>query len=103
MNKLSLSASRQRLVEKMQHINFGRIEHLTVIDGEPFWETGPPRIVQSILIGKDSKPSQQCDQLDFNLKKQIIELFEFFDQERDLRIDRIDVQNGLPVRVLIAT
>ena len=99
--KKLLSPARQQLVELMQEVNFGRIEDLEVRDGEPVVATGP-RIVRDIVFGKDNAPHRARRWGDFTLKEQVIEMFDVFDQERSLRVERLVVQNGLPVRMTVA-
>ena len=98
--KKMLSPARQRLVELMQEINFGRIEDLDVRDGEPV-VVPAPRVVRDIVFGKDNAPNKARCWRDFALKDQVIEMFDFFDQERSLRVERLVVQNGLPLRMTV--
>jgi hypothetical protein len=39
---------------------------------------------------------------DFALRSEVVELLALFDLERDLDIESIEVQHGLPVRVAVA-
>ena len=99
--KQSISSARQRLLELMQELRFGQIEGLDVRDGEPVLEPGP-RVVRDIVFGKDNAPHQALGQRDFILRFQVIELFDFFDQERSFQVERLVVNNGLPVRMTVA-
>ena len=99
--KKVLSPARQQLVEMMQEVNFGRIENLEVRDGEPVVAPGP-RVLRDVVFGKDNAPNRARRWRDFALKEQVIELFDLFDRERSLRVERLVVQNGLPVRMTVA-
>jgi len=96
--KASLSCARRRLVELMQQINHGRIQELTVSDGDPVLEP-TPEILRIYLFGKDNGPNAALSSEDFVLKKNVTEMFEFFDQEQSFVIDELVIANGLPVRM----
>ena len=99
--KSDLSAARRRLVETMQAIGFGRIEGFLVRDAEPVWSPAP-RIVRHVRLGTGdgASPSRPGD---FSHRTEIVELLALFERERDLHVESIEVQYGLPVRVAVAT
>ncbi len=99
--KRTLTPARQRLVELMQEVNFGRIEALHIRDGEPVFEP-PPRVLRDFLFGKTNAANPARGKDDFALKEQLIELFDLFDRERTLTVESLVVQNGLPVRMTVA-
>ncbi|MBK8482311.1 MAG: hypothetical protein IPL40_14300 [Proteobacteria bacterium] len=99
--KRALSPARQQLVVLMQEVNFGRIEGLPVIEGEPVLEP-PPRVLRDFLLGKTNAPHAARSRDDFALKEQVIELFDLFDRERSVTVESLVVQNGLPVRMTVA-
>ena len=101
LTKTSLSPARQRLVELMQEINFGRIEALDVRAGEPVLEPAP-RVLRDFLLGKSNAPHRVRVRDDFVLKTEVIELFDLFDRERSATVESLVVQNGLPVRMTVA-
>lgn len=98
--KKSLSLGRMRFVERMQHLNFGAIENLAIIDGEPALDSHP-RLVRELKFGGDSGPRPESSLDDFTLKSQVAELFAYFDDIGNGVIDRIEVKNGLPFRMLV--
>lgn len=100
LTKAGLSAPRQRLVEAMQRIAFGRIEQLHVRNGDPVFEP-PPRIVQEIKIGADGEPEPGSLTSDFALKKHVVELFQHLAQVRNGKIEAIEVKHGLPFRIIL--
>jgi len=101
VNRLSLTPSRQRLVDLMHEIGFGRIENFTVVNGDPLWEP-IPCVVKNILLGKSTETVSRPQRSDYALKQRLIDLFALFDQEQNLEVLRIDIQHGLPLRLLIS-
>ena len=101
VTKAALTPARQRLVEVMQEIRYGRLEGLAVRDGEPVFEP-PPCAVRQIVFGKDNGPRTARKQDGFALKQSVAELFEVFDRERSLSIQELVINDGLPVRMTVA-
>ncbi len=56
-----ITPAQRRLVELMLELNFGQIEILRVIDGEPCFDP-PPRIVREFVFGKDNVPGPDSNQ-----------------------------------------
>jgi hypothetical protein len=100
--KSALSPARRRLVELLQTISFGRVERLVVRCGEPDW-SAPPRILRDIRIGKACAPHAMRSEEDFALRGEVTELFALFDREGSLDVEVLEVQHGLPHRVVVAT
>lgn len=100
IKKASLSPGRQRLIEMMQQLNFGRIEDLEVRAGEPLFSPAP-RVVQDIKIGAENGPRPESAFPDFFLKNQVIELFQHFDRMGDATVACIDVKHGLPFKLVV--
>lgn len=96
----TLSPARQHLVHTLQWLNFGKIEQLSVRDGEPTCTDGL-RIVREVKFGGENGPRPEAALDDFLLKAQVVELFEYFDRVRDCDIDVLDVKHGLPFRMLV--
>jgi hypothetical protein len=99
--KRSLSPARRQLVEVMQEIQFGSIEGLQIINGEPV-PNSRFRVLREIVFGKENAPNQVHGRDDFALKAQHIELFDLLDRKRSTTVERLVVQNGLPVRMTVA-
>src|SRR5262245_29359127 len=78
-SKARLTAGRSELVELMQVINFGRVEGLTIRDGEPILDP-LPRIVREVKFGGDNGPRPELGSNDFALKSQVVELFRHLDE-----------------------
>lgn len=100
--KQSLSPARRRLVELMQELNFGHIDGLQVEQGEPVLKP-EPNILRDVVFGKENAPNPARGKEDFTLKNQHVELFALFDRERSVTIESLVVQNGLPVRMTVAS
>lgn len=98
--KGDLSPGRTRLVELMQEINFGRIEGLRIVDGEP--EATPTRIVREVKFGGENGTRPERDVPDFALKAQVVELLRSLDAIGDGTVDLIEIKHGLPFRMLVA-
>jgi hypothetical protein len=99
-SKSSLSPAQRRLVELMQDLNFGRIERLEVLDGQPVFDP-PPRIVREIKFGAQNGPRSEAALRDFVLKAQLVEFFAWLDTLGDGVIERLEVQHGLPFRIVV--
>jgi len=99
--KNSITPPKQRLIELMQRINYGRIEGLQVRDGEPVFDP-MPTVLRLFLFGKDNRPNGSRVNDRFTLKKKVVELFEIFDRERSLSIQELMIDDGLPVRMIVA-
>jgi hypothetical protein len=99
--KASLSPARGRLLEIMQRLNFGRIEHLVIEDGEPV--LAPlPRLVREAKFGGDNGPRPELGARNFLLKTQLVELFRYLDTTRDVTIELLEIKHGLPFKMEVA-
>jgi hypothetical protein len=100
MTKRSLSPQRQRLVELLQKINFGRIQWLKFEGGEPVFDP-PPRTILEVKFGGESGPRPELSIEDFLLKTQVVELFEHFDRIQSGSIHELEVKHGMPFRMTL--
>ena len=98
--KGSLSAPRKRLLEIMQKTNFGRIESLQVIGGEPVFNP-PPRVVKDVKLGADNDVRPEVTNPDFLLKREHIELFGSLTAIANGTIDEIEIKHGLPFKLVV--
>lgn len=96
ITKSSLTPALARFVELMQVLNFGRVETVTVRDGQPVFDP-PPLVIQKIKLGADNGPRAEIDYTDFRLKGGVVELLEVMARLGNGRIRSIEVRNGLPV------
>jgi hypothetical protein len=95
VTKRSLSPKRQRLVEVMQSVGFGRIEHLSVRSGEPTFEPRPT-VIRHIKLGADSALRPETALNDFQLKGEVREMFEHLTRIGNGSVRCIEVKYGLP-------
>lgn len=95
----NLSPAYQSLVQAVQGLNFGRIECLTIRNGEPCYEQ-PPHIVEEIKLA--SKLDRQADpsETGFTLKNEFAVLFAHLRHLRDGVVD-IEVRHSVPFRLII--
>ena len=98
--KASLSPVRRRLLKLFQQLNFGRLESLVIRNGEPVLDPLPRRQFEIKFAGENG-PRPELDVADFLLKRQVVELFEFFDQLLDGVIDVLEIKHGLPFRMIV--
>ena len=98
--KSCLSDAQVRLIELMQRINYGRIEGLSVCDGQPIMDP-PPRVIREIKFGGDNGPRPEAAKSDFALKAQVRDLFAQLEALGDGVIPCIEIQRGLPFRMTV--
>ncbi|MFO0839076.1 MAG: hypothetical protein U1D55_11200 [Phycisphaerae bacterium] len=96
----SLSPPQRELLALFQRLNFGKIEQLIVRNGQPVFEP-LPRIVREHKFGGENGPRPECALAEFSLKPQARELFDALADMRDGVIERIEIQRGLPFRMLV--
>ena len=98
--KAALSPERQRLVELMQRIGFGRIEGLAVKDGQPVFDPAP-RIVRDVKFCSGHGPRPEASLEDFALKAQVIDLFAGLREMGTGTVLVLEVHHGLPFRMQV--
>lgn len=89
-----LSPTRQRLIELMRDVGYGRIHNLVIRGGEPVL-TPRPHVTLSHKFGGDH--TRQPRTGDLALKQAHIDLFRLFDEIGNGTIDELTVTNGLPL------
>ncbi len=99
-SKASLSPARRRLLEIFQQINFGRVQTLVIQSAEPLVDP-PPRVVREVKLGGENWPRPELGKTDFLIKKEVVELFSYFDELQDGVIDLIEIKYGLPFRLTV--
>jgi hypothetical protein len=84
----------------MQELDFGRIERLMVVDGEPLFNP-KPHVVRIVALEKETGLRPERSRANFALKGTLRELFRYLDILDRPAMVSITVQHGLPVRLTI--
>ncbi len=79
MRKQELSNANKQLLKLMQSINFGRIENLPLEAGQPVW-SDQTRVIRKVKFGGDNAARAESSLGNFELKKQLIDLFSQFNR-----------------------
>jgi hypothetical protein len=95
---LQLSQCRQTLVRLCQWVNFGQILDLSVLDGEPIWQSPAPAVLVDVRLDAETQPRQEIAATDFVLGAEITRLMALLDKIETGRITKIEVRAGLPRR-----
>ena len=98
MKNSSVSPARQQLLRLFQQLNFGRIERLRIDHGEPVLAPAPRRI-REFKPGSDNEPRAEINSPDYLVKRQIVDLFSYFDRVESGIIDVIEIKHGLPFKL----
>ena len=91
----SLTPAQRRLVEFIHPVNYGRIEGLSVQNGQPVLDPPPRRLFQEKFSAKkqaEPKPSPA----ELATKPQVAQLMERLSSLADGTVVSIEIQNGLP-------
>lgn len=98
--KSQLTPARQRLVEDMQRLGYGRYKKLVVCNGQPVLDPPPRRYRHRRLHGANQDRKEDVLP-DFRLKDSILKLFEEMDRLGSGVIARLEVRDGLPYDMTI--
>ncbi|MBP3954871.1 hypothetical protein J8F10_06190 [Gemmata sp. G18] len=93
--KRSLSPARQRIVELLQQLNFGRVENLVVRGGEPVLDPTPV-VIREYKFASENGPHPESGRPDCRLKNQVADLMSLLDDIGDGTITVLSVKHGLP-------
>ncbi len=96
-----LSASERLLVEAMRELGFGRFEFVQIRNGQPIVDP-LPTAVRDVKFGAKA-PSNTDPPGDFDLKRQVVELFEYTRSVNAGEIRTLEVRHGLPFSMEIET
>lgn len=96
----ALSEPQRSLVERMQKLNFGRIEALTVRNGLPVFDP-QPKVIRDIKLGGEPEPRADLSKRDFELKPQVVDLFTHFRTLGDATVECLEIKHGLPFRLVV--
>lgn len=94
--KSSLSSARRQLLELLQRVNFGRVENLQILGGQPVLDPRPRVVVEHKFVGGENGPRAEIASGDFLLRSQVTSLFALLDRIGDGTIGVLSVKHGLP-------
>jgi hypothetical protein len=97
-----LPVSRQRLVRLCQSTNFGSIQYLAVVNGEPTF-LPPPVVVLELKLDSDDESRPEIDLHDFLIRGEFQRLLNWLDRFGNGMIDKIEVRAGIPRRLFFQT
>ncbi len=105
MNTSSLNAlapSWRALIGLCEDINFGYLEDLEVRDGEP---VSYGLAIKTIMPGpnKENGPAMSRAGTRAGLKPQWLEVFALASGQRTLKVKRLDIAHGAPLKLLVET
>ena len=97
-SKSNLTQQKQQFVGLMQRLNFGCIEGLIVRDGEPVLEP-KPCVVREVKFGGENGPRPEAAKQDFELKKEVRDLFAQMETLGNGIVLSLEVKHGLPFKM----
>lgn len=83
------------LIRLMQKVNYGRIEGLSVRNGQLVLDT-PPRVIREIKFGSENGPRPESAARSFAVKAAVTHLLKHIGALRQATIHSLDVKGGLP-------
>jgi hypothetical protein len=95
-----LRTPERRLLRAIQELAYGRIEFLKIEHGEPVLDPWP-LTVRDVKFGSADPSSEIETGLNFQLKKQVAELFEYIRSVESSVIRVLEIKNGLPFSMKI--
>ena len=90
-----LRASARAFVAAMQQLGFGRFEFLGIENGELVLEPWPTT-VRGVKFGSEDAGTSRASADEFQLKRQVIELFEYIREVEAGEIRCLEIRHGLP-------
>ena len=88
---------RESLIRLMRDLRYGRVENLSVVEGDPDLSSGLS-VVQEVKFGADNSRSDG-DASAYTLKRQVVELFDYLDHLGTGTIRLLEVKGGLPFKI----
>jgi len=99
MTKSALNPAQRRIVEIVEALGFGVIEHLSIRGGVPSYDPAP-RVVQSLKLDSELERQPDRSAADVTLKTAFEKLFEQLSRLPDGIVD-IEVRHSLPFRLVV--
>ena len=99
MTKSTLNPSQRRTVEIIEMLGFGRIDGLSIRNGQPCYDP-PPQIHQEIKLGSEPEGRPNPSSGEFKLRREFENLFEQLGRLPDGRVD-IEIRHSMPFRLVL--
>lgn len=90
-----LLPSERSLLDAMGVIEFGQIEFLRLRAGEPVLDPWPA-VVRHLKFGVEGRDPRSTSTRDFDLKREVADLFEYTRNVEDGEVRALVVRHGLP-------
>lgn len=90
-----LMHSERRILDTLQRVRHGRIEHLRILHGEIVLDPWPTTI-RGVKFGSGDEVTSRTRSNEFQLKRQVIELFEYVRSVDSGEIRCLECRHGLP-------
>jgi hypothetical protein len=94
MSSADLQPSERRFLAALDQLRFGRFEFLRILRGELVLDPWPTT-VQAVKFGAEEAPCQTPSDA-FEMKRQLVELFEYVRAVDTGEIRLLEVRHGLP-------
>ena len=96
----TFSDPQRRLVALMRSIRFGRIENLSIADGEPVFDR-TATVVREIKFGGGDDIPTVTTRGESQPKTQVVELLEYLRSMKNGVVEVLEVKHGLPFRMSV--
>jgi hypothetical protein len=95
LSTFELQSSERAFVAAMQRPGFGRFEFLRIANGGLVLDPGPTT-VGDVKSGSEDAAASQTPRDEFQLKRRVIELFEYVCEVDTAEIRTFEIRDGLP-------
>lgn len=96
-----LPVSLQAIVRLCQIVNFGGIHRLQIENGEPILDP-PPEVFLDLKLDRDEAARPEVALADFEICGEVRRLLRHLQRLKSGVIERIEVQAGIPRRILVS-
>ena len=94
-----LSSARQALIRLCQEVNFGEVQKIRVLDGEPVFDP-PPILMIDVKLNKTDEPRPELELADFDLHDEVCRLMNRLDRIKEGTATSLQVIAGIPTRMV---
>jgi hypothetical protein len=90
-----LLPSEYRFVTAMQQVGFGSFESVRIENGELVLDPWP-KTIRGVKFGSEDRSAYPTPPADFQLKRQVVELFEYVRAVDEGEIRCLEIRHGIP-------